>query len=220
MHGSHRHPPGHGHDHDHAHDVHDRRAHSDGRDAPVSDRLGPGLRRDDVLGSGQHQIRHPGEGRGPGDRSPERHAHLGGHQPGPGHNAPATDLRSHLSGHDERNRYRELQSLATAFIDAFQKADDKTSYLRLAAIPSSLPGPDGLEQYLVDVSITAEFQVATASPGFGSRELVHLPFPGSLVRERTRMTFAYVSLTGRRDVDLLDVLDARFPASPVSGAEG
>jgi hypothetical protein len=107
--------------------------------------------------------------------------------------------------------------LSSAFIDAFQKAEDKTSYLRLASIPASLPGPDGLEQFLVDVSITAEFQVATASPGFGSRELVHLPFPGSMVRERTRMTFAYVSLTGRRDVDLLDILDARFPAtSPAS----
>jgi hypothetical protein len=32
-----------------------------------------------------------------------------------------------------------------------------------------------------------------------------------MVRERTRMNFAYVSLTGRRDVDLLDILDARFP---------
>ncbi|MCC6983189.1 MAG: hypothetical protein IT535_07950 [Bauldia sp.] len=107
-----------------------------------------------------------------------------------------------------------MQSLAAAFIDAFQKAEDKTSYLRLAGIPASLPGPDGLEQYLVDVSITAEFQVATASPGFASRELVHLPFPGSMVRERTRLTFAYVSLTGRRDVDLLDILDARFPSDP------
>lgn len=134
----------------------------------------------------------------------------------PGHNLPESDLHSHLAGHDGRNRHRELQALATAFIDAFQKAEDKTSYLRLAGIPSSLPGPDGLEQYLVDVSVAAEFQVATASPGFGSRELVHLPFPGSMVRERTRMTFAYVSLTGRRDVDLIDLLDARFPAAPTS----
>jgi hypothetical protein len=147
----------------------------------------------------------------------DHHRHDREHtQPGRGHNAPASDLHSHLAGHDERNRYRELQSLAAAFIDAFQKAEDKQSYLRLAGIPVSLPGPDGLEQYLVDVSITAEFQVATASPGFASRELVHLPFPGSMVRERTRMTFAYVSLTGRRDVDLLDILDARFPAAPAA----
>lgn len=224
MHGSHRHPHGHArahsHDHhDHSHESHDARAQSTPLDAPASARLGPGFRRDDELGvgAGQTEDRHPGEGRGPGNGSRERHAHARNHHPGPGHNVPETDLHSHLAGHDERNRYRELQALATAFIDAFQKADDKTSYLRLAGIPVSLPGPDGLEQYLVDVSITAEFQVATASPGFGSRELVHLPFPGSMVRERTRMTFAYVSLTGRRDVDLLDVLDARFPVEPSSG---
>jgi hypothetical protein len=220
MHGNHRHSHGHSQGRDHGYEG---PGHNHGEERPSNRRMDPGFRREGALGTDGPMVnRFPGESRGPYERSHKRnsihehrHANHDHPHPGRGHNLPFGDLNSHLAGHDERNRYRELQSLAAAFIDAFQKADDKQSYLRLAGIPASLPGPDGLEQFLVDVAILAEYQVATASPGFASRELVHLPFPGSMVKERTKMTFAYVSLTGRSDVDLLDILDARFPAEAV-----
>ncbi len=130
-------------------------------------------------------------------------------QPARGDNRLPPDLHSHLKGAlDERRD--TLQALADAFIDGFRKADDKASYLRLAEVPTALPGPDGLEQRLVDVAISTGYQVATASPGFGSRELVYLPFPGKMVRERTTLAFVYVSLTHRQDVDLVAFLAARF----------
>ena len=139
------------------------------------------------------------------------HDHAHGHDhrhDGAGHNHPiGEELHSHLHGEGKRE---DIQALAEAFIDGFRQADDKTSYLRLAGVPDSINGPDGLARRLVDVSITDGFQVATASPGFGSRELVYLPYPGALVRPRTNLTLTYVSLTGRTDVDLLTFLANRF----------
>ena len=55
---------------------------------------------------------------------------------------------------------------------------------------------------LVDVQLTTEWQVGTASPSFGSRELSYLPYPGEMVTERTNLAFVYVSLDAK---DLLDL---------------
>jgi hypothetical protein len=139
------------------------------------------------------------------------HDHGRDHQHhGPGHNHPiGHELRSHLHGEGARD---ELRALAAAFIDGFRQAEDKTSYLRLAGVPDTIDGPDGLARRLVDVTVTDGFQMATASPGFGSRELVYIPYPGAMVRPRTTLTLTYVSLTGRSDVDLQQFLDERFRA--------
>ncbi len=145
-----------------------------------------------------HHHHHDGSGR-------HSHPHEHGRS---GHNAAIGDeLHSHLHGEGARE---DLQALAESFIEGFRQAEDKTSYLRLAGVPDTLDGPDGLARRLVDVSITDGFQVATASPGFGSRDLVYLPYPGSMVRPRTNLTLTYVSLTGRSDVDLKTFLANRF----------
>jgi hypothetical protein len=104
----------------------------------------------------------------------------------------------------------ELQALSASFIDGFRSADDKTSYLRLAGVPFHRTGRDGLVQHLVDAKIESNWQVGTASPAFASRELVYMPFPGSMVQARETMTFTYVSLTERADMDLIDLLTQRL----------
>ena len=55
---------------------------------------------------------------------------------------------------------------------------------------------------LVDVQLTTEWQVGTASPSFGSRELSYLPYPGEMVTERTNMAFVYVSIDTKELIDL------------------
>ncbi|MEM1048369.1 MAG: hypothetical protein AAGL24_19620 [Pseudomonadota bacterium] len=137
------------------------------------------------------------------------------HDHGPGHNhAPdgAGHLHSHVHGSADANRAEELKVLAEAFVDGFRKADDKTAYLRLAGIPFDLDGTDGLKMHLVDAAITSNWQIGTASPAFGSRELVYMPFPGSMVAERESMVLTYVSLTERRDVDVREFLEQRVDA--------
>lgn len=140
------------------------------------------------------------------------HNHHDRHDHGRGHNSAAGSpdhLHSHLHGADEARR-EELQALCETFIDGFRRADDKTSFLRISGIPFEMTGDDGRSMKLVDVEITAGYQVGTATPAFGTPDLVYLPFPGEMVRERTTVKFVYVSLTQRRDVDLLDVLDVRY----------
>jgi hypothetical protein len=115
-----------------------------------------------------------------------------------------------VHGSSEREHAEELRVLATNFVDGFRKADDKTSYLRLAGIPFRRKGTDGLTLNLVDVAIAANWQIGTASPAFASRELVYMPFPGDMVSHRENMVFTYVSLTGRADIDLLSILAERL----------
>ncbi|GAB4512496.1 MAG: hypothetical protein Tsb0019_09180 [Roseibium sp.] len=77
-------------------------------------------------------------------------------------------------------------------------------------MPFHRPGTDGLIQHLVDAKIVSNWQVGTASPAFASRELAYLPFPGSMVKARETMTFTYVSLSERADIDLIDILTQRL----------
>lgn len=135
----------------------------------------------------------------PHDRMDYRHSH------GHGHNhADGRHLHSHTADPDHG---AELQLLTAQFIDGFAAAADKASFLRLAGVPAELPGRDGgPAMKLVDVKLTTQWQVGTASPSFGSRELSYLPFPGAMVTERTNMHLVYVSLEARHDLDIRDFL--------------
>lgn len=129
------------------------------------------------------------------------HDIVGGHI---GHNHSHDHLHSHLPPEDAA---ADLQILTTQFIDGFIQAADKTSYLRLAGVPFERPGSGGKTALkLVDVSLTTEWQVGTASPSFGSRELSYLPFPGEMVRERTNMALVYVSMEEKSLLDIRDFL--------------
>ncbi|MDJ0613921.1 MAG: hypothetical protein QNJ29_09595 [Rhizobiaceae bacterium] len=132
------------------------------------------------------------------------HAHVG-------HNHSHADhLHSHVHGNSNKEKAEELQELATSFIEGFRSSTDKTSFLRVSNIPFHKEGTDGLKMNLVDASINSNWQIGTASPAFASRELVYMPFPGNMVQHRETMTFTYVSLTERDDVDLLDLLRDRI----------
>ena len=124
-----------------------------------------------------------------------------------GHNHSHDHLHSHMAPEDEA---AELQVLATQFIDGFVQAADKTAYLRLAGVPFERPGKSGATALkLVDVQLKTEWQVGTASPSFGSRELSYLPFPGEMVAERTNMSLVYVSMDEKSLLDVRDFLSHR-----------
>ena len=124
-----------------------------------------------------------------------------------GHNHDHDHLHSHLKPEDEA---AELQVLAVQFIEGFVEAKDKMSYLRLAGVPLERPEPGGGPMMkLVDVQLTTEWQVGTASPSFGSRELSYLAFPGEMVAERTNMSLVYVSLDEKSLLDIREFLTHR-----------
>lgn len=116
------------------------------------------------------------------------------------HNQSEDHFHSHMHGTD---RAAELQVLTAQFIDGFIQAKDKMSHLRLAGVPLEKPGTSGGPSLkLVDVRLTTEWQVGTASPSFGSRELSYLPFPGEMVVERTNMELVYVSMREKQLEDI------------------
>ena len=128
-----------------------------------------------------------------------------------GHNHAHDHLHSHLKPEDEA---AELQILADQFIDGFVAAKDKMSFLRLAGVPLERDAPGGgPTMKLVDVAIATEWQVGTASPSFGSRELSYLPYPGEMVTERTNVSFVYVSLDAKDTLDLRSFLHAKHAHS-------
>jgi len=136
------------------------------------------------------------------------HSHAHDHQHADDHNHPQDHLHSHMHQADVA---AELQVLTAQFIDGFIQAKDKMSYLRLAGVPLEKPGVDGgLSLKLVDVKLTTEWQVGTASPSFGSRELSYLPYPGPMVTERTNMGLVYVSLDSKEVMDLRAFLYAKM----------
>lgn len=138
------------------------------------------------------------------------HDHVHDH-PRVGHNhADADHLRSHMAGMEVGD---DLQALTSQFIAGFREAADKTSFLRVTGIPFEIDCPDGPGLKLVDVVMVTEWQVGTASPAFGSRDLSYLPLPGDLVAERVNLRFVYVSLDERRDIDLRTILAARAGGS-------
>lgn len=129
-----------------------------------------------------------------------------------GHNHDHDHLHSAFKPEDEA---ADLQVLAAQFIDGFVEAKDKMAYLRLAGVPLEREAPGDAATLkpatlkLVDVQLTTEWQVGTASPSFGSRELSYLPYPGEMVTERTNLGFVYVSLDAKEVVDLRSFLHER-----------
>lgn len=136
------------------------------------------------------------------------HHHDHDHHHGHGHNhAHGDHLHSHLTVEDQA---ADLQVLATQFIDGFVKAADKASYLKLAGVPFERPGVGGKAALkLVDIELKTEWQVGTASPSFGSRELSYLPFPGEMIKDRTNMSLIYVSMDEKNSWDIRDFLSER-----------
>ena len=124
-----------------------------------------------------------------------------------GHNHAHDHLHSHVPPEDEA---ADLQVLTDQFIDGFVQARDKAAYLKLAGVPLERPGKAGETALkLVDVQLKTEWQVGTASPSFGSRELSYLPFPGEMIHERTNMSLIYVSMDEKHALDIRDFIAAK-----------
>lgn len=140
---------------------------------------------------------------------PHDHAHPHDHSHPPGHNhAEADHLHSHMHDHDAA---ADVQVLTNQFIDGFVSAKDKMAYLKIAGVPNEIAdAAGGPSLKLVDVNLTTEWQVGTASPSFGSQELSYLPYPGEMVTERTNLSFVYVSLKSKNVVDLRGFIARRL----------
>ncbi|MEM8877179.1 MAG: hypothetical protein AAGD23_04835 [Pseudomonadota bacterium] len=141
----------------------------------------------------------------PNETHDHHHAHGHGHNKGP----YGDHMHSHVHSDPEKERIDRLSALAASFIEGFRKAENKPGFLDLAGIPLHRHGSDGLKMHLIDAVIDSRWQLGTASPAFARRELAYLPYPAAMIQERETMTFTYVSLTERADIDLMTLLNER-----------
>ena len=150
----------------------------------------------------------------PHDHPHHHHHGHGHHHPHPHDHNHAHGDAEHMHSHiHEGDAAAELQILSAQFIEGFREAKDKMSYLRIAGVPLERDDPEGGPSLkLVDVKIETDWQVGTASPSFGSRELSYLPFTGEMVTERTNMGFLYVSIDRAEKMDLRAFLRPRIEA--------
>ncbi len=99
---------------------------------------------------------------------------------------------------------READAAAEqAFIDGFRAASDKRAFLELAQIPFELG-----DLKLMQVQITDSCDVGSASPGFGRREMVYQPLPGTMIGARTSLKFVYVTADRREERQLSSLRSA------------
>ena len=83
-----------------------------------------------------------------------------------GHNKQdSMHLHSHIT---EKDQSDDLKDITSQFIEGFLSASDKMSFMRLAGVPLEITPECGEPKMkLVDVQVTTEWQVGTASPSFG-----------------------------------------------------
>ena len=102
------------------------------------------------------------------------------------------------SAEAERIDHDTSHLLEEMFAEGYRSARDKLVYLRLAHIPFEMQDGDGGDPslYLQGVRIEDLFEVGSASPAFGSAEMVHHMYPHGLVRSHVSLRFLYVGRKG------------------------
>jgi hypothetical protein len=140
------------------------------------------------------------------------HSHDHPHPHGPGHNgqAPARQWQTpHLPGGDDQahghdHREPDLDLVETAFLDAFPRAPDPTSFLRLAGVPFSAKSPDGKPLRLLRVEAHQATDVGTLTPHLGGNGHRYDPLPAKLTSRRDTLAFVYFDGTGALRLSLAE----------------
>ena len=142
------------------------------------------------------------------------HHHGGGHHHhgpnGHGHNGPAGNAvqwqTPHLP-HDHGHRQTEdpatqdIDLVETAFIEAFSRAPDASSFLRLAGIPFVGETTDGRRLHLLRVETEDMVDVGSVMPLVGGAGVTYHPLPARLTSHRRRLAFVYHDGTEQKRLD-------------------
>ena len=128
------------------------------------------------------------------------HHHHGTHDHGPqgiGHNGhgAAQWQTPHLpAGHaapEAAPVETDLDLVETAFVEAFPTASDPTSFLRLAGVPFTGKGRDGVVLSLLRVEADQTTDVGTLTPHLGGASFRYDPLPAAMTSRRKPLAFVY-----------------------------
>lgn len=150
------------------------------------------------------------------------HAHGRSHQPG--HNHPDRPVAQWQTPHKPEATAEpaavpepDFDLVEAAFADAFPRAPDATSLLRLAGIPFVGARPDGTRLFLLRVETEEAVDVGSVTPGLGGRTVRYAPLPERLVSRRRRLRFLYTD--GHRTLPL-SLAEAKALADETLREEG
>ncbi len=125
------------------------------------------------------------------------HDHDHHHHGGAGHNHPAAVSQwqtPHLpDGAESRTGTSEpdVDLVEDAFVDAFPRAPDPTSFLRLSGVPFLGETADGKRLNLLRVEISQTTDVGTLTPHVGGVSHRYDPLPAKMTSRRQTLALAY-----------------------------
>jgi len=133
--------------------------------------------------------------------------HIGhDHAGGAGHNSakPVSQWQTpHLHDHaptPESTGEPDIDLVEDAFVDAFPRAPDPTSFLRLSGVPFHGETADGTELRLLRVEINQTTDVGTLMPQVGGGAHRYDPLPAKLASKR--QTLALIYFDGEKKISL------------------
>ena len=92
---------------------------------------------------------------------------------------------------DHHHPEPDLDLVEKAFVDAFPKVPDPTSFLRLAGIPFEARTSDGAELKLLRVTQENRVDIGSLAPHLGGSTFRYDPLPAAMVSKRERLAFVY-----------------------------
>jgi hypothetical protein len=126
-----------------------------------------------------------------------------------GHRAPVQWQTPHRPDHarapEAPSGERDLDLVEKAFLDAFPRAPDPTSFLRLAGVPFVGKAADGRTLSLLRVEASQTTDIGSLSPALGGGHRYD-PLPAKMASRRERLALIYFD--GREPVSL-DLAAAR-----------
>jgi hypothetical protein len=126
----------------------------------------------------------------------EGHHHHGPHGIGHnGHRGAAQWQTPHLpAGHAApapTPAEPDLDLVETAFLDAFPACPDPTSFLRLAGVPFTGKGKDGVVLSLLRVEANQATDIGALTPHLGGASFRYDPLPAAMTSRRKSLAFVY-----------------------------
>ena len=125
------------------------------------------------------------------------------HAHGPGHNHAERPVAQWQTPHQPEATAEpaaapepDFDLVEAAFADAFPKAPDATSFLRLAGVPFVGRGPDGARLFLLRVESEESVDVGSVTPALGGAGVRYAPMPERLVSRRRCLRFLYTDGRG------------------------
>jgi hypothetical protein len=85
----------------------------------------------------------------------------------------------------------DLDLVETAFVEGFLRADDPTSFLRLARVPFEGKAADGAQLALLRVEIDSVADIGSVTPHLGGGSFRYDPLPARMVSRRKRLRLVY-----------------------------